>query len=82
MSFYTFRLFLGIVKQYGDIIVQLVGLKYQLTSLMVAGDLGSLGTHIHIGTVETSRHIETRHSYLRSYCGNPATREGKAHAFP
>jgi len=63
---YTFRLFLGVVKQYGVTIVQLVGLKYKLTSLLVAGDPGRLSTHIHMGTVETSRHVETRHSHLRS----------------
>ena len=58
--------FVGIVKQYGVTIVQLVGLKYQLTSLLAAGDPGRLGTRIHIGTVETSRHLETRHSHLCS----------------
>lgn len=36
----------------------------------------------HIGTVETSRNVETKHSHLRSYRGNPATREGKVHVFP
>jgi len=49
---------------------------------MLPGDPGRLGTHMHVGVVETSRHVETRHSHLRSYCGNPATREGKTHAFP
>lgn len=59
MSSYAFRLFLGIVKQYGVTIVQLVGLKYHLTSPMLAGDPGRQGTHIHVGTMETSRHVET-----------------------
>lgn len=65
MSSHTFRLFLGIVKQYGITVVQLVGLKCQLSSLLVAGEPGRLGTHIHVGTAETSRHVETRHSHLR-----------------
>jgi hypothetical protein len=50
------------------------------TSLLVLGDPGRLGKLIYIVTVETSRHVEARHTSCM-YCRNPETRAGKAHLF-
>jgi hypothetical protein len=54
-------------------------LYFNITSMMVPGDPGRLGTAIYVFTVDNSWGQNTLH--VCSYCGNPATPAGKKHPF-
>jgi hypothetical protein len=62
--------------------------EYEITSMQVPGDRGSIGKHIYVFTVESPQPVEARHHSCSpccgkqfSCCGNPATLAGKAHIF-